>query len=214
MRLPYTRLELIRAAASFAGLGSSVPGTETVAVRAIAQILVILCAQRPHRPIPGRGVASAPTAAAPRFRSTASPGHDGPVSRGTKYEPETAQRAVRELAAVTDEQLAGEIRTAAALVLARVDELTASGRWPRHAQEQLTHAALRRASDEFTALPADADAADVQGAAAPILAVYWPNSPAIMQPTHEAIEELRRVAMHRWSLVRDARLIIAGDVPQ
>jgi hypothetical protein len=65
----------------------------------------------------------------------------------------------------------------------------------------------------LAALPTEAEAPDVQAAAGPILAVFWPNSPAIMQPTHEAIEELRRVAMHRWSLVRDARLIIAGDVP-
>jgi hypothetical protein len=132
---------------------------------------------------------------------------DGPVRRGTNFEPETARRAVRELAAVTDEQLAGEIRAAAAAVLSRVDEVTASGRWPAHAPERLTHAALRRVAEALATRPADAPAADVQAAAAPILSVYWPNAPAMMRPAHDAIEELRRVAMHRWSLVRDARWV-------
>jgi hypothetical protein len=151
-------------------------------------------------------------ATSPLFRSTALPGDDGSMRRGSRYDPDAARRGVRELAAVTDQQLADEIRAAAAAVLARVDELTASGRWPAHAQERLTHAALRRAAEALAALPAGAPAADVQAAAAPILGEYWPDTPAMMRPAHDAIEELRRVAMHRWSLVRDARWLTAGDL--
>jgi hypothetical protein len=39
----------------------------------------------------------------------------------------------------------------------------------------------------------------VRAAVAPILGVFWPHSPAVMRPAHDALEELRRVAMHRWS---------------
>jgi hypothetical protein len=138
-------------------------------------------------------------------------GDDGQVRRGTKYEPETARRAVRDLAAVPDEQLSAEIRATATAALARVDEVTAGGRWPAHPHERLTHTVLRRAADGLATLPADAPATDVRAAAAPILGVYWPNRPAIMRPTHDAIEELRGVAMHRWSLVRDARLVTRAD---
>lgn len=52
----------------------------------------------------------------------------------------------------------------------------------------------------------------MRAAVAPILGVFWPNSPTVMRPAHDALEELRRVAMHRWSLVRDARLITGSSL--
>jgi hypothetical protein len=114
---------------------------------------------------------------------------------------------VRDLAAVTDEQLAADIRAAAVAVLARVDELAAGGTWPSAAHDKATYATLRRAAKQLAALPADAGPVDLRAAVAPILSVFWPTSPAVMRPAHDALEELRRVAMHRWSLVRDARWI-------
>ena len=129
------------------------------------------------------------------------------MSRATRYDPDLAEQAVRDLAAVTDQQLAVDIRAAAVAVLARVDELAAGRTWPMAAHDKATYATLRQAAEQLAALPADAGPVDVRAAVAPILGVFWPNSPAEMRPAHDAIEELRRTAMHRWSLVRDARLI-------
>jgi D-serine deaminase-like pyridoxal phosphate-dependent protein len=121
--------------------------------------------------------------------------------------PTTDRRALRELAAVTDEQLAAEIRAAAAVVMARVDQLAAGGTWPIAGHDKATHATLRAAAEQLVALPADAAAVDVRAAVAPMLGLFWPASPAAMRPAHDAIEDLRQVAMHWWAQVRDARWV-------
>ena len=135
------------------------------------------------------------------------------MRRGTTSDPEAARRAVRDLAAVTDEQLAAEIRAAAAVVMARVDELAAGGTWPIAAHDRATHATLRAAAEQLVALPADAAAVDVRAAVASMLGVFWPASPAAMRPAHDAIEDLRQVAMHRWAQVRDARWVTDAGPP-
>ena len=129
------------------------------------------------------------------------------MSRSTRYDPDLADQAVRDLAAVTDQQLAADIRAAAVAVLAEVNKLAAGPTWPSAAHEKATYATLRHAAEQLTALPVDAGPVDVRAAVGPILGVFWPNSPAVMQPAHDAIEELRHTAMHHWSLVRDAREI-------
>jgi hypothetical protein len=130
---------------------------------------------------------------------------DGRVRRA-RYDPDVAHRALQELAAVTDEQLAAEMRAAAAVVITRVDELAAGATWPVAVHDKATQATLRAAAAQLAALPSEAAAVDVRAAAAPMLGVFWPTSPAAMRPTHDAIEDLRQVAMHRWSQVRDARV--------
>lgn len=131
---------------------------------------------------------------------------DGRVRRAT-YDPDVARRAVRDLAAVTDEQLAAEMRAAAAVVITRVDELAAGGTWPGAVYDKATHATLHASAAQVAALASEAAAVDVRAAVAPMLGVFWPTSPAAMRPTHDALEDLRQVAMHRWSQVRDARWI-------
>jgi hypothetical protein len=133
------------------------------------------------------------------------------VSRATRYDRDLAEQAVRDLAAVTDQQLAADIRAAAVAALARVDELVAGGTWPAAAHDKATYSTLRQAAERLAALPADAGPVDVRAAVAPILGVFWPNSPAVMLPAHDAIEELRQAAMHRWALVRDARWITGSS---
>lgn len=131
------------------------------------------------------------------------------MSRG-EHDPERAERAVRELAAMTDAELARSIREAAAAVLALIDEgtvrLTGLDWWAADAVE-----ASRRALAE---LPSDATVPDLVAAVRPLLNAWWPDSPASVRPIHRAVEALRAAAMHMPGLVDDARRITSrGEFP-
>jgi hypothetical protein len=61
-------------------------------------------------------------------------------------------------------------------------------------------------------LPGDAPLPAVVAAVGPILGKWWPDRPETAAALHEAVERLRDVAMHKTSLVRDARKITShGD---
>jgi hypothetical protein len=132
------------------------------------------------------------------------------VSRS--YDPELAKRSMRALAAVTDAQLAEEIRAAAAAVLELAETWRRGEGWPHGPMDRDTYASAAAAGKALTELPADAALPAVVAAVSPILGQWWPDRPDTAAALHEAVERLRHVAMHRTSLVRDARKITShGD---
>jgi hypothetical protein len=124
-----------------------------------------------------------------------------------RYDPEQAAETVRILAATTDVELAAGVRAAAAAVL----ELAAAWRhspvWSSAEHYRRAYATAERMRVDLAELPDTAPLRDVVAAVAPVLNGWWPTQPAAAAAVGDAVEELRRTAMHRPSLVRDARTI-------
>jgi hypothetical protein len=132
------------------------------------------------------------------------------VSRA--YDPDLAERSMRALAAVTDAQLAEEIRAAAATVLELAETWRRGEGWPHGPMDPNTYASAAAARKALTELPVDAPLPAVVDAVRLILGQWWPDRPDTAAALHEAVERLRHVAMHKTSLVRNARQITShGD---
>ena len=126
----------------------------------------------------------------------------GTMRSGT-FDRDTAVESTRRLAAMTDQEVADGIRSAAAAVLTLVAARPA-GLADLDARAAVEVEQTRRA---LTVLPADATVSELVIAVAPVLNVWWPDSPAAVRPVHAAVEALRAAAMHTPRLVDDARRI-------
>jgi hypothetical protein len=120
------------------------------------------------------------------------------------YDPVLAARSVRELAAVTDEQLIDEVRAATTVVVNQVEQLRRSG-WPRDSVEEAADTAVKTAQAVLVDLPANASLSAVVAAVRPLLGQWWPDRPAEAAAVAAAVERLRHAALHRPAQVRDAR---------
>lgn len=133
------------------------------------------------------------------------------MSRGT-YDPERAARSVRELAAVTDADLAGDVRAAAAAVVELAEAWRRGPGWPRTETDRAAYATAAAAGTAVAGLDPGAPLQAVVAAVSPILGQWWPDRPAAAEALRAAVEQLRVAAMHRPGLVRTARQLTShGD---
>jgi hypothetical protein len=130
------------------------------------------------------------------------------VSRA--YDPELAERSVRELAGVTDAELAANIRAAYAAVVDRAEAWRQTG-WPREHWERVAYAALVDGRDGLAKLPVDAPLPGLVQAVSPVLGQWWPHHSAEARDLAAAVERLRAAALHRPPLVRDSRRLASQD---
>ncbi|WP_173054943.1 hypothetical protein [Phytohabitans houttuyneae] len=123
------------------------------------------------------------------------------------YDPRRAAEFVRELAATTDAQLVEEIRAAADVVLRLAEVWRGGPGWPHGPMDRDAYATATVAAKSLAALPSGTPLSAVTVAVGPILNGWWPERPEAAAALHEAVERLRRVAMHKTTLVSDARWI-------
>ncbi|MFC0531371.1 hypothetical protein [Phytohabitans kaempferiae] len=128
------------------------------------------------------------------------------MSRGT-YDPQRAAESMRKLAAVTDAELAEQVRAAAAAVLELADVWRRGEGWPHGPMDRDAYATATAVGKALADLPGDAPLAAVVATTGPILGQWWPDRPEAAAALREAVERLRHVAMRKTSLGRDARKI-------
>lgn len=154
-----------------------------------------------------------------RGESGAGPQPDRPWTRGapalqsgayahrvTGHDPEQADRTVRQLADTTDAELIAGIRAALAEVAELAQVWRQSPHWATAAPtERRAYEATQQARAALAELGDAASVAAAVDAVRPVLGCWWPSTPAPAGAAGEAVERLRAAAMHRPSLVRDAR---------
>jgi hypothetical protein len=121
------------------------------------------------------------------------------------------RRALEELAAITPAQLADEIRAATAEVYLRAQAWRRSAKWRNDKLDRRAYERVAVAVAELDALPAPTNHREVGhlvDAIAPILNTAWNPYPGPEHDLFEAVERLRRVAMHRTAWVRQARSLL------
>jgi hypothetical protein len=113
-----------------------------------------------------------------------------------------ADGEVAELAAVSDAELAADVRAAAAEVLERVEVWRRTADWPRSEVAPYVDVTAR-ARVAQAALPVDASPSTLADAVRPILNAWWPSGgPAVELAA--AVERLRAAAIHRPTQVKTA----------
>jgi hypothetical protein len=137
-------------------------------------------------------------------------------------DPEPAQaegqaedQALRDLAALTPAQLADEIRADAAEVYTRAQAWRRSPEWTGDKHDRSSYDTIAAVKAELDALPEPATHQDVHQyvkAVGPVLSHYWwTDQPGPRHDLHQAIEQLRRTAMHRIGWAANARRILGLD---
>jgi hypothetical protein len=114
-----------------------------------------------------------------------------------------ADRAIAKLAAVSDAELAADIRAAATDVLARVETWHRAPGWSRDYARQYETATRARVA--LANLPAGAPTTTVADAVLPVLNAWWPSTAGPAAELSAAIERLRTAAIHRPAQVAIAR---------
>ena len=117
------------------------------------------------------------------------------------YDPAAARASVQQLAALTDEQAAAEIRAAAAHVLADADAWRAGPRWRGIDTERDAHTTATGVAATLAELPADAGLAVLVEAVEPLLVKWWPA------PVEQAVAGLR-YALLRPRLAAQCRALL------
>ncbi|MEV0732337.1 hypothetical protein [Polymorphospora sp. NPDC050346] len=127
------------------------------------------------------------------------------------YDPATAAASVRELAALSDVDLADGVRAAAAAVV----ELAAAWRRTGQPLGDYEGDALKTVDDVaavLNRLPADSTLNMVVDAVTPILHRWWPRWPFDAYALAEAVERLRMAALHQPTLARNARRLVEAGL--
>jgi hypothetical protein len=123
------------------------------------------------------------------------------------FDPELASASVRELAAITDEQLAADVQVALAHLLEAWATWRADPAFPKDQLNPDREALVDSVAVAICDLPDDdADLAALVKIATRLLNPAWGLRRG-EQPVAGAIERLRYAAIHRPGLVRDARAI-------
>lgn len=125
--------------------------------------------------------------------------------------PASEQRAIENLAATTPTELANDLRTATTRVHACAEAWRSSPSWRGDKLHRKAYEQLAAAITEFRSLPLPDTYRDVDhlvDAVAPILNGWWSSDSGPQQDLHDAVEQLRHVAMHKTALVRQARHLL------
>jgi hypothetical protein len=128
--------------------------------------------------------------------------------------PHDPQRGLEDLAAVTPAQLAGEIRTAAADVYLCAQAWRSSAKWRGDKLDRKGYEVIAIAVADLNVAPEPATHREVNylvDAVAPILKGWWSPYPGPQQDLFDAVERLRRIAMHRAASVQQARSLLGLD---
>jgi hypothetical protein len=132
-------------------------------------------------------------------------------------DPERAaaeDQALRELAALTPAQLANEIRTDAAEVYARAQTWRRSSTWTGDKHDCKAYDSIAVMKAELDALPEPVNHDEVYQyvkTVGPVLNQWWSDQPGPQHDLHQAIDQLRRTAMHRIGWAADARRILRTE---
>ncbi|MFY1674011.1 hypothetical protein ACN27G_29340 [Plantactinospora sp. WMMB334] len=110
------------------------------------------------------------------------------------YDPDLAARSVRDLAVVTDAELAAGIRAAYVEVAERRRQVDGQ---PREHWERAAYAALRHGRDALAAMPDDVPPPVLVKAVGPVLGQWWPAQPAKARLIADAVQRLRNAAKIR-----------------
>jgi non-ribosomal peptide synthetase component F len=122
------------------------------------------------------------------------------------YDPEQAIRSVRELAAITDDELAADVQVALAHTLEAWATWRADPAFPRDQLNRDREALVDKVAVAIRALPDDADLEALVKIARQLLNSAWGLRPG-EQPVADAVERLRHAAIHRPGLVKESRAI-------
>jgi hypothetical protein len=98
-------------------------------------------------------------------------------------------------AAISPTDLAGDIRAAVARVYACAQAWRSSLSWRGDKFERRAYECVVIAAAEVAALP-DRDVDHLVHVVTPILSAWWPPASGLRREIHDAVEELRRIAMH------------------
>jgi hypothetical protein len=127
------------------------------------------------------------------------------------YDPIMAARSVAEFAAMTDDQMAADIRADLEAVLTAWAAWRSSNEYPRTGPRATLardrEALMTKVTEAYRGLPAGVDLAVLVKVSTALLNPAWGLGPASERPVAEAVELLRRSAIHRPSLVRECRAI-------
>lgn len=122
--------------------------------------------------------------------------------------PDAQRASIETLAATTPAELADEIRTASARIYACAQAWRNSASWRGDKLDRKAYERLIAAVLELDSMPQPATYREVDhlvDAIAPILNGWWSPSAGPKQDLHDAVEDLRHVAMHRTTWVKQAR---------
>ena|SRR5947209_7023863 len=128
--------------------------------------------------------------------------------------PEDPQQVIRDLAEITPAELADDIRAAAAAVYARAQAWRRSPTFRGDRLHRKAYEVVVVAIAELDAVPTPRTHREVGhlvDAIAPILSAWWDDYPGPQKDLSDAVEALRRVAMHRTAWVRQARGLLGLD---
>jgi hypothetical protein len=134
------------------------------------------------------------------------------MGAGAGYDPDRAAAAVRRLAAVSDQELAADARAGIGHVLAAWKKWRADPAYPRKGHPQAAPARNReKVVDQvmaaFRKLPDNATLPTVVDLAKCLLNLAWGVGLPGERSVADAVERLRRLAIHRPGLVAGAREI-------
>jgi hypothetical protein len=129
---------------------------------------------------------------------------------GTSGGP-AADAGITRLAAVTPAELAGDVQAALHRVNACAQAWRNSSSWRGTKSDRRAYECVAITFAEVATVPDPQTYRDVDhlvDVVAPILKAWWSPTTGPQQDLHEAVEELRKVAMHRVVLVRQARRLL------
>ncbi|MEV0733406.1 hypothetical protein [Polymorphospora sp. NPDC050346] len=130
---------------------------------------------------------------------------------GGAFDSEMAAAGVRRLAAVRDVDLVDQVRAAAAAVVELAGAWRRTGR-PLGDADGDVLGLVDDVAGVLAGLPDDVDLDVVVAAVTPLLGRWWPRHCASANALADAIEDLRRAALHRPSLARHARRLVAAGL--
>ncbi len=128
-----------------------------------------------------------------------------------------ADQSLRDLAALTPTQLANEIREDAAAVRTHAEAWRNSARWQGDKLDHRAYELIVRVTATLEAIPEPGTYRDLSryiDAVGPILNQWWVDRPGPQHDLAQAVERLRRTAMHHVGWVADARRFLGHDQTQ
>ncbi len=123
-------------------------------------------------------------------------------------------QVLADLAAITPAELADEIRAAAATVYARAQAWRRSPNFQGDRVHRKAYEVVAFAVAELEGVPeprTHREVGHLVDAIAPILNAWWADFPGPQKDLYDAVEALRRVAMHKTAWVRQARDLLGLD---
>ncbi|MBO0880080.1 MAG: hypothetical protein J2P17_06920 [Mycobacterium sp.] len=111
-------------------------------------------------------------------------------------DPDEDRDADADLAATSPTELSRDVRAAVGRVYACAQAWRSSPSWRGDKFERWAYECVVIAAAEVAALP-DRSVDHLVQVVTPILSAWWPAASGQRQDIHEAVEELRRIAMHR-----------------